>query len=253
MTMHYHGTPITPVSVLNRLAGSNFCVSYAAPGQIERCHQIGQSVMIDNGAFSFWNRMAGFSDWDGFANWARPFLHTPTTWAVIPDVIDGSEEDNDQLITWLYKHHTDVWRKSAPVWHMHESLDRLRRLCHAYDKVCIGSSAQFKAIGSPSWHRRMEAAMNAVCDPYPRAWLHMLRGMAFSGGPYPFASVDSTDVARNHNRNGNDALEMARRWESRQCPSSWVFKEQLGLHAEGCEALHCNDTLAPCPWCEVAA
>lgn len=31
-------------------------------------------------------------------------------------------------------------------------------------------------------------------------WLHMLRGMQLSGGAYPFASVDSTDIAQNHHR-----------------------------------------------------
>jgi hypothetical protein len=45
----------------------------------------------------------------------------------------------------------------------------------------------------------MEQAMNAVCGSGPvPVWLHMLRGMALSGSEYPFASVDSTDIAQNH-------------------------------------------------------
>ena len=31
MTLHFHGTPITPRSVLMDLRGKCFCVSYAAP------------------------------------------------------------------------------------------------------------------------------------------------------------------------------------------------------------------------------
>jgi hypothetical protein len=46
--------------------------------------------------------------------------------AIIPDVIDGDEAANDALINlwpWIREKHM-----SAPVWHLHESLDRLMRL-----------------------------------------------------------------------------------------------------------------------------
>lgn len=49
MTIHYHGTPITPRAVLDTLAGRHFCVSFAAPADVKHCHAIGQSVMLDNG------------------------------------------------------------------------------------------------------------------------------------------------------------------------------------------------------------
>jgi hypothetical protein len=63
--MHYHGTPITPRSALQSLAGRNFCVSFAAPADIAECHRIGQSVMLDNGAFSVWRR--GLTvDWEAW-------------------------------------------------------------------------------------------------------------------------------------------------------------------------------------------
>jgi hypothetical protein len=228
--LHYHGTPITPQARLLELAGRNFCVSYATPYQVRLCHELGQSVMLDNGAFSFWRSGKACHDWSAFASWARDWLEFPTTWAVMPDVIDGTEEENDALITWLYAIHPDVWRRSAPVWHLHEGLDRFKRLCHAYPKVCIGSSGQYADIGSGSWHRRMEQAMNAVCGSGPvPVWLHMLRGMALSGSQYPFASVDSTDIAQNHNRLQNTPYEMAKRWDSKQNPCSWEFREQLVL------------------------
>ena len=62
--IHYHGTPITGAGVLGRLAGRCFCVSYARPEQVTVCHQIGQSIMLDNGAFSLW-RSGIPPDWPG--------------------------------------------------------------------------------------------------------------------------------------------------------------------------------------------
>ena len=50
--IHYHGTPISPVSALYEIAGRHFCVSHQAPQDVQRAHMIGQSVMLDNGAFT---------------------------------------------------------------------------------------------------------------------------------------------------------------------------------------------------------
>jgi hypothetical protein len=64
-------------------------------------------------------------------------------------------------------------------------------------------------------------AMNAICkDGVVPVWIHMLRGMAASRFGYPFASVDSTDIARNHHVN-NNALQMAQIWDSVQCKPRW--------------------------------
>jgi hypothetical protein len=225
--LHYHGTPVTPQARLLELTGRHFCVSFAAPYQVGVCHEIGQSVMLDNGAFSFW-RSGKPTRWEAYYEWAEHWLQYPTTWAVIPDVIDGDEADNDRLIAAWHKRKL---RKGAPVWHMHENLDRLRRFCAGgFDKVCIGSSAQFAVVGSDQWHRRMEQAMNAVCrDGTVSVWLHMLRGMSLSGSEYPFASVDSTDIAQNHNRPQNTPVKMADRWDGLQCKPFWQFREQLEL------------------------
>lgn len=233
MTWHYHGTPITPEGAMAQLAGRCFCVSFATymrgKDVLQQAHGIGQSVMLDNGAFTFW-RSGTPTDWPGFVAWAKPWLEYRTTWAVMPDVIGGTEEENDLLIAWLWNHDSEVFRRSAPVWHMHESIDRLKRLCHGYERVCIGSSGMFKDVGSASWHRRMEQAMNAVCGngPVP-VWLHMLRGMALSGSHYPFASVDSTDIAQNHNRPQNTPVRMVERWDAMQCSPRWEYREQLEL------------------------
>jgi hypothetical protein len=229
MTWHFHGGPITPRSELMTLAGRCFCVSYAAPEQIEVVHQIGQSVLLDNGAFSFW-RSGKQTNWDGYYRWCDKWLQHRTTWAVIPDVIDGSETANDHLISqWLLRF--DLGR-GAPVWHLHESIERLDRLSRLHPRVCIGSSGAYAQIGTPQWHDRMRQAFNALIDRTvgpPRCDVHMLRGMGVVGGPYPFTSVDSTDVARNHNRPQNTAVQLAERWDAVQSPAVWRRVDQLEL------------------------
>jgi hypothetical protein len=218
MTKHYHGTPITPKSVMSELAGRFFCIPHGRPDNVEWCHKYGQGNMLDNSAFSAWNSGKPV-DWAGFYAWSEEWLAYQTTWAVIPDVIGGSEEENDALIMqWPHG------QRGAPVWHMHESIDRLKRLCDEWPKVCIGSSAEFAVVGSDAWHRRMNEAMDMICSTgRAPTWLHMLRGMAATQWGYPFASVDSTDIARNHSRGGpGTARAMADRWDAIQCSPFWT-------------------------------
>lgn len=235
--IHYHGTPITPREVIGRLAGRSFCVSYASPQDVAVAHTVGQSVALDCGAFTIWRkgtegqpiparlRAAADGDWRDYYAWAEPWLDYPTTWAVIPDVIDGDEAANDALIReWPFRD------RGAPVWHMHEPIERLLRLADEWPRVCVGSSGAFEDVGGLAWRHRMDLAFNALCPTGPvPVWIHMLRGMALAGSEYPFASADSTDVGRNHNRPANDALEMALRWDGCQCPARWEYREQLVL------------------------
>jgi hypothetical protein len=214
MTLHYHGTPITPLSVLETLAGECFCVSYAHPEQVKRCHEIGQSVMLDNGAYTLCSS-GELLDWRAFYRWAEPWLECRTTWAVIPDMIEGTEEQNRELILRCAL----PAEKVAPVWHLHESLDHLAWLCDQWPRVCFGSSGAYSIVGSPAWHARIQDALEACWGSRPQ--IHMLRGMKCSRMNYPFASVDSTDVARNHCASKRGPLQarlMAETWDSIQCP-----------------------------------
>lgn len=196
MILHYHGTPITPRAKLLELAGRSFCVSYADPRDVEVCHEIGQSVMLDNGAFSFWRDKARPQPpWADYYEWCERWLDRFTTWAVIPDVIDGDEAANDALVAdWPFG------TRGAPVWHMHESIERLDRLVEDWPLVCLGSSGRYAVLQTPVWRARLAEAMDVACaaDGRPRTRLHMLRGLALSGGPYPFFSADSSSIARNH-------------------------------------------------------
>jgi hypothetical protein len=220
--IHYHGTPITPRATLYELAGRNFCVSYAAPNQVDICHQIGQSVMLDNGAYSVWKRGAQI-DWQEWYDWVQPWLEYQTTWAVLPDSIEGDEFTNDHLASewaWMLAGLGHV----VPVWHLHESFARLSRLVDTYSRVCFGSSGAFSTVGDDRWRRRVSGAFDRISNDFGRVpWVHMLRGMSMSGDYFPFASVDSTDIARNHNRPHNGARAMADRWDALQCPPRWHY------------------------------
>lgn len=233
MTIHYHGTPITPRSVLLTLKGRFFCVSHADHRDVGIAHQIGQGVMLDNGAFSAW-RIGKPTRWPEYYQWVEPWLDWHTTWAVVPDVIGGDDEANDELIRqWPHGY------RGAPVWHMHESINRLQRLCEEWPRVCVGSSGTYSHVGGDKWRRRMDEAMDAVCpNGRPMSWLHLLRGMKMAGDIYPFASVDSADIARNHNGK-KDPVAMANRWDALQCAGRWVFRghqNELTLNASKQEA-----------------
>lgn len=179
--IHYHGTPITPRAALAPMAGRHFCVSYAAPSDLAWCIQHGASVMLDNGAFSAWTRGAAV-DWSAFYSWAVPHLQHPH-WAVIPDVIDGDEAANDALLAECPLPHA----LAAPVWHMHEGLERLARLASAYPRICIGSSGEYATPGSAAWRSRIDAAWSAIRATGAHPWVHMLRAMKeASDGAWPF-------------------------------------------------------------------
>jgi hypothetical protein len=230
MTVHYHGTPITPMEVLYTLGGKHFCISHAAPGDVKRCHDIGQSVMLDNGAFSVWKRGHAV-DWPKYYAWCDRWLDYSTTWAIPPDVIDAPSQEQDALL--------NAWphgkKQAAPVWHMDEPVYRLCRLIDdGWSRVCIGSTAEYAVVLSGSWERRMDECWDEISRTFNRTPpIHMLRGMQCSGLRWPFTSVDSTDVAQNHNRPQNTARAMADRWDAIQCPGRWVSRntEQLELVA----------------------
>jgi len=195
--IHYHGLPITPetAAVAAVMAGHAF-VSFRSPSQLPMAMAVCQSFAVDNGAFSAWISGSPITDWSGYYNWVSGIMRHPRfDFAVIPDVIDGSESENDALLNeWP---HGSVL--GAPVWHMHESLDRLSRLAGEYYRVCIGSSGEYAAIGTQGWLGRMYAAMDAVCiDGYPVCKLHglrMLNPAIFQ--KYPLSSADSTNIGRN--------------------------------------------------------
>lgn len=243
--IHYHGGVLHTGALEHWMyAGRHFCVSFAYPAPVELYHEIGQSVMLDNGAFSLW-KDGKPTDWPAFYRWAEPWLRYQTTWCCIPDVMDGTEAANDKLIdewvVWAHENGLDR-TKGAPVYHLPESLERLDLLVREWPLVCLGvSSAKYGAINSPPWRKRMEEVMDVACDAagYPRTKLHLLRGLAFSGGPYPIYSADSASVARSWAGSPKSGIAMKNvakfyaSFDGRNPPPRWVRPaQQEALFAE---------------------
>ncbi len=192
--VHYHGTPITPKAQLDRMAGRNFCVSFARPDNLAHCLRIGQSVMFDNGAFSAWTRGEPFNE-KGYYAWLEPIL-TPPHWCVMPDEIDGPLEAQQAFLS-RWPRETFGYDNAAPVFHLHMPLEHLHFLANAYPKVCLGSSGLFAKIGTPQWTRRMDEIFDFLAKRRVMPWIHGLRMLGQCDGPWPMASADSTNVAQN--------------------------------------------------------
>lgn len=217
---------MTPRAQLMTMKGRNFCVSYFEPRDADVCLQLGQSVMWDNGAFSVKTRGLEF-DRDGFYAWVEPKLAHPH-WAVVPDVIDGTVDEQRAMVkTWPF-------RKSLglPVWHLGLPINYLLELCDQWERVCFGSTAQYWDIGSSDWCRRMDEAFNALARTFGAQlpWVHGLRMLGQSSGPWPLASADSVNVARNFKDYGKCPDCVAMRIDSTNPPLQWTerpLQEQL--------------------------
>lgn len=169
-------------------------------------------VMIDNGAFSFWQaalrrgeEWAEHRDWHPYFEWLEPRLFHPGRWAVIPDMPGAPSQLNDALLNeWPFG------QKGAPLWHMDGPIERLLRLCDRYDRVCLGWTGP--KVGSPDYHERMHEVDQALGNRWPV--IHMMRGTAVAFD-YPFASADSTSLAQNGWRY-DTALDFGDRWAGRR-------------------------------------
>lgn len=193
----YHGLPITPDDcAIEAIKGGHAFVSYAAPQQLLLAMHYCQSFGIDNGAFNFWKNGITNFDWAKFYAWLRPLINHPRLdFFVIPDVIEGTEEENDTLIAAC-----PFKKKGAPVWHTNESPERLQCLAKQFSRVCIGSSGEYDVSGKAKYIARIKEVLAPICDRsgYPITRIHLLRGL----NPeiytkLPAASADSTNVGRN--------------------------------------------------------
>jgi hypothetical protein len=233
--IHYHGTPCgaTREDVARFLKNRHALISFFRPEDIGTAAEVCQSFCIDNGAFSAWKQNKPFASWDAYYEFVESWRHHPAfDWAIIPDVIDGDELRNDIYVEfWEMKFGQSY---GVPVWHMHESMERLERLC-SWPRLAIGSSGDYATVGNDRWWRRMAEAMQVVCpEGKPRTKLHGLRMLdpaVFTA--LPLASADSTNAVRNSSsyaRYGmytppNASTRMAiiaERIESHQSAALWV-------------------------------
>jgi len=203
VTIHYHGTPITPAAQLARMAGEHFCVSFYRPDNADVCEAIGQSVLWDNGAFSAYTRGAPIDEAALF-DWLEPRLYHPHR-AVVLDKIGGDvDEQREMIARWPFPA-----ALSWPVWHLDKPLDYLSELADDWGALCVGSAGAYWEIGSAAWERRMDQAFEHLARRGRLPWLHGLRMLGQVKG-WPLASADSTNVAQNFGRDTGCAYCKAR-------------------------------------------
>lgn len=233
--IHYHGTPCgaTRDDVARFANGRHMLVPFLRPEDITTIAEVSQSFVIDSSAYTAWKNNIEI-DWSQYHNFIRQwFMHPAFDFAIIDDVIDGTESDNDTLVNaWPQ----DLCFIGAPVWHMHESLTRLRRLCESFRRVCLGSSGEFATVGSDKWWRRMSEAMPYACDNHgrPISRLHGLRMLDPEVFRHlPLSSADSTNAVRNSSsysrfgmytppRASTRMQIIAERIESHQSAAQWI-------------------------------
>jgi len=197
----YHGTPCSPIRVFEEaFTGRNVLIPYPRPDDMKRAVKLCNKIILDNGAFSIW-RKGGTPNWDNFYKWVD--LHIDRIeFFFIPDVIDGSEKENNKLIKDYFKR---SYTKGVPIWHINESIKRLKKLSKKFDYIAFGSAGEYSQLGTDKWHNKMKEAMKVICDDngVPKVKIHMLRCLNYKiFTKYPFYSGDSTNVAMNHNRKG---------------------------------------------------
>ena len=226
------------------MPGRSALVSFANSEDLHRAIQMCDKVILDNGAFTTWNKVkkghinaVNYDEhWDKYYAWLQPYTKN-IEFFFIPDVIDGTEEENDALISdyfMRYIHNED--RKGVPIWHVNESLERLERLVDTFSYIAIGSAGDYAQLATPRWENKMDKAMRKICgkDGYTKVKVHMLRCLdpkIFTR--FPFCSGDSTVLAQNHSRdgwrhivNGIEKYNSPKRYEFRN------FYEQKTLFSE---------------------
>lgn len=228
--IHYHGGPITPETCAHRVwSGRHAFVSFAEPRQIGLAAAVCQTFALDNGAFSLW-KQGQETDWPAYYEWCDQWLaHPACDWAVIPDVIEGGEDENDALLSeWPFGH------RGVPVWHLNESPERLVRLAGEWPRVALGSADEWDVSKPSKCLERLYDVLPAICRRgQPVVKLHGLRMLSDRiVASVPLASADSTNVARNIGIDGNwasgvylpatketRAMVLTERIESHQSPA----------------------------------
>lgn len=249
--IHYHGGPITPdTCAMKAWKGRHAFISFANAGQIGLAAEICQTFALDNGAFTKWKKAGGAPiDWSAYYPFvARWMNHPGFDFAIIPDVIDGGEAENDALLAeWPHGKFIGV-----PVWHMNESDDRFIRLCREYPRVAIGSCGEYDVRSPTKAVLRLKDIIRHVLDEHgqPITKLHGLRMLnkdIFT--KLPLSSADSTNVAQNIGKDVNwkgtyqpqsketRAAVMVERIEAYNSPGSLIYDEEhdrynLQMHLE---------------------
>lgn len=234
----YHGTPVggTKHDAIKFLNGRHALICFAHQGQTSEVLDCCESFCLDNGAFPIWKKGGGSIDIPEYKSWVEGLAcHPSFDFCLIPDVIMGSEKENDELIEdW------DITYPSIPVFHLGESPDRFLRLAEEFPKVAFGSTDKWARNGSKLWWKEMANFMDEVTDDRGvlPCKIHGLRMLDINLFKYlPLHSGDSTNAGVNghismkkppfpaiHRWQGNERI--AQRIEAHQSASFWN-REQL--------------------------
>lgn len=207
-----HGTPITPIRLLENMRGESFCVSHFAPAQLDMCinlmrGQHDQVLILDNGAYSHWQAGGGSIDREKFWTWANEAQgRCDHAVAVIPDVIEGSEQDNLLECSWAVREGmADYPERCMAIWHLDDSIEQLKTFCRLFNFVGLGSCAEFDVQKNKAGYLARLREASAVIDYVEmryarRPWIHLMRGLGMFPKAIRFESADSCNVAMNHHR-----------------------------------------------------
>lgn len=194
----YHGTPVggDKMDAIKFLKGRHALISFANQFQIAEVLECCESFCLDNGAFTIWKASNGAINIAEYLRWVNSIATHPSfDFCLIPDVIGGSEKENDDLLlSWECKH------ESIPVYHLGESIDRFFMLAKKYKKIAFGSTDKWPRNGSKDWWINMSAFMDTVTDsdgilPVKVHGLRMLDVRIFQY--LPLHSGDSTNAGVN--------------------------------------------------------
>ena len=203
--IHYHGLPMHPDHACAQIiSGAHVLVSHRYPDQLGLAAEVSKSFVLDNGAFSAWKAGKPVTDWRPYLEWALEGISHPNCdWVIIPDVIEGSAQENDSLVSWFTarwaSHGRHQYSECVPVWHLHESFWRLKTLAMMFHRVAFGSSGEYATPKTPAWWSRVVSAIRHISDidgklPCKIHGLRMLDPAVFT--KLPLSSADSTAVAR---------------------------------------------------------
>jgi hypothetical protein len=183
--IHYHGVPITPETDCARiLKGRHAMVLFAYRLQLRTVADVCQFFVLDNGAFTTWKRGHRYDPAEYYA-WVDEWrAHPGFDWAL--------RRPADQL-AFLRRSICCPGLASLGIAGPSGALAR------SYSRLAFGANGRYATIQSDLWWMRMAEAMEVICtDGRPRVKLHGLRMLdpeVFTH--FPFASADSTNVARN--------------------------------------------------------
>lgn len=217
------GTPITPKHLLHTLAGSSFCVSFAAPEQLNDCVELvgaEEVLVLDNGAFSIWRagkegralpkrlQFASQAEYrEAFWQWANAVqARCPQAVAVIPDVIEGSEHDNLCECSYAVRNgFAEFPERVMAIWHLNDSLEQLEKFARLFNFVGFGSCAEYDVQrNKKGYFARIKEASDVLDrverEHNRRPWVHLMRGLGVFSKLTRFESADSCNVAINHSR-----------------------------------------------------